>query len=71
MEKAGFATMISLTRSLIALVISLVFLTAVFGGESYLVGTGTDRGELLSGVISRVISIKWYRKKIFFMKKYF
>ncbi len=33
-EKAGFATMISLTRSLIALVISLVFLTAVFGGEA-------------------------------------
>ena len=33
-EKAGFATMISLTRSLIALVISLVFLTAEFGGEA-------------------------------------
>ena len=33
-ERAGFATMISLTRSLVALVISLVFLTAVFGGEA-------------------------------------
>ena len=33
-EKAGFATTISLTRSLIALVASLVFLTAIFGGEA-------------------------------------
>ena len=33
-EKAGFATAISLTRSLIALVASLVFLTAIFGGEA-------------------------------------
>ena len=33
-EKAGFATMLSLTRSLLALVVSLVCLTAIFGGEA-------------------------------------
>ena len=33
-EKAGFATTISLIRSFLALVASLVFLTAVFGGEA-------------------------------------
>ena len=33
-ERAGAATMISMTRSLIALVVSLVFLTAIFGGEA-------------------------------------
>ena len=32
-ERAGFATMISLTRSLVALVASLMLLTSVFGGE--------------------------------------
>lgn len=33
-EKAGFATLISLTRSFLALVASLVCLTAIFGGEA-------------------------------------
>lgn len=32
-ERAGFATIISLTRSLVALVASLMLLTSVFGGE--------------------------------------
>ena len=59
-EKAGFATMISLTRSLIALVISLVFLTAVFGGEA--IWWAPLIAESCCLVLSAGL-YQWYRKK--------
>ena len=59
-EKAGFATMISLTRSLIALVISLVFLTAVFGGEA--IWWVPLIAESCCLVLSAGL-YQWYRKK--------
>ena len=59
-EKAGFATMISLTRSLIALVISLVFLTAVFGGEAIWCAPLIAESSCL--VLSAGL-YQWYRKK--------
>ena len=62
-EKAGFATMISLTRSLIALVISLVFLTAVFGGEA--IWWAPLIAESCCLVLSAWL-YQWYRKNKFF-----
>lgn len=59
-EKAGFATMISLTRSLIALVISLVFLTAVFGGEA--IWWAPLIAESCCLALSAGL-YQWYRKK--------
>ena len=59
-EKAGFATMISLTRSLVALVISLVFLTAVFGGEA--IWWAPLIAESCCLVLSAGL-YQWYRKK--------
>ena len=59
-EKAGFATTISLTRSLIALVISLVFLTAVFGGEA--IWWAPLIAESCCLVLSAGL-YQWYRKK--------
>ena len=64
-EKAGFATMISLTRSLIALVISLVFLTAVFGGEA--IWWAPLIAESCCLVLSAGL-YQWYRKKLIFLK---
>ncbi|VUX02487.1 Multidrug export protein MepA [Dorea longicatena] len=59
-EKAGFATTISLTRSLIALVISLVFLTAVFGGEA--IWWAPLIAESCCLMLSAGL-YQWYRKK--------
>ena len=59
-EKAGFATAISLTRSLVALVISLVFLTAVFGGEA--IWWAPLIAESCCLVLSAGL-YRWYRKK--------
>ena len=64
-EKAGFATMISLTRSLIALVISLVFLTAVFGGEA--IWWAPLIAESCCLVLSAGL-YQWYRKKLIFFE---
>ena len=66
-EKAGFATMISLTRSLIALVISLVFLTAVFGGEA--IWWAPLIAESCCLVLSAGL-YQWYRKNNFFKNIY-
>ena len=59
-EKAGFAAAISLTRSLVALVGSLVILTAVFGGE------GIWWSPLLAETVCLILALgmlNWYRKK--------
>ena len=59
-EKAGFATAISLTRSLGALVGSLILLTAVFGGE------GIWWSPLMAETICLFLSFilyKWYKRK--------
>ena len=59
-ERAGFATMISLTRSLVALVISLVFLTAVFGGEA--IWWAPVIAESCCVVLALGL-YRWYRKR--------
>lgn len=59
-EKAGFAAAISLTRSLVALVGSLVILTAVFGGE------GIWWSPLLAETVCLILALGMlsrYRKK--------
>ena len=60
-ERAGFASLISLTRSLVALVSGLILLTALFGGE------GIWWAPLLAEAICLVMSLGmmiWYRKRL-------
>ena len=60
-ERAGFATLISMTRSLIALVLSLSVLTSLFGGE------GIWWSPLLAEGICLIMTagmMLWYWKRI-------
>lgn len=63
-ERAGFATVISLTRSLVALVASLMVLTSVFGGE------GIWWSPILAEGVCLIVTggmMYWYWNKV--MKK--
>jgi Na+-driven multidrug efflux pump len=59
-EKAGFATAISLTRSIIAMVGALVLLTMVFGGEGIWWAPMLAEGVCL--VMTTVMFMSYWKK---------
>ena len=65
-EKAGFATAISLTRSIVAMVGALLLLTAIFGGEGIWWAPMMAEGVCL--VMTAVMFISYW-KKTFAKKK--